>query len=217
MISVRSSRTTYLCLKDDSYTGFYTDLSREEQSTTHLTVLCSISFPQINSNKVVKATHPFFITICAASDSGGMEVFMFKKILVPTDASDYSKRSLEIALELARKFQAEVEVFHVTYTPQDYWGYTVSYGATVNQEDLNKNGQLALDLTVTGLNTDGVVLNKVLEAGHPVTKILEEIEKMKIDLVVMGSHGYGVVAGSVFGSVSQRILQKAPCPVLIAK
>ena len=76
MISVRSSRTTYLCLKDDSYTGFYTDLSREEQSTTHLTVLCSISFPQINSNKVVKAPHPFFITICAASDSGGMEVFM---------------------------------------------------------------------------------------------------------------------------------------------
>lgn len=142
---------------------------------------------------------------------------MFKKILVPTDASDYSKRSLEIALELARKFQAEVEVFHVTYTPQDYWGYTVTYGATVAQEDLNKNGQLALDLTVAGINTDGVVLAKVLEAGHPVSKILEEIEKMKIDLVVMGSHGYGVVAGSVFGSVSQRILQKAPCPVLIAK
>ncbi|WP_425805464.1 universal stress protein [Desulfitobacterium sp. Sab5] len=142
---------------------------------------------------------------------------MFKKILVPTDASEYSKRSLKIALEIARKFQAEVEVFHVTYTQKDYWGYTVTYGATITQEDLDKYGQLALDITVEGLNTDGVELKKVLEAGHPVTKILGEIEKQKIDLVVMGRHGYGAIAGSVFGSVSQRILQKATCPVLIAK
>ena len=66
MISVRSYRTTHLCLEDDSYTGLYTDLSWEEQSTTHLTVLCSISSPNYNLNQVVKTAHQFFITICAA-------------------------------------------------------------------------------------------------------------------------------------------------------
>ncbi|HVJ47573.1 universal stress protein [Desulfitobacterium sp.] len=142
---------------------------------------------------------------------------MFKKILVPTDASDYSKRSLKTALELARTFQAEVEVFHVTYTPQAYWGYTVSYGISVTQEELNRNGQIALDTTLAGMDTEGVQVKTVLDAGHPVSKIIEEIQKENIDLVVMGSHGYGVVAGSVFGSVSQRVLQKATCPVLITK
>jgi hypothetical protein len=76
MISVRTYRTTYLCLKDDSYTGYHTDLSCEEQSTTHLTVLCSISSPHCYSIKVVNTAHHFFITICVASGSGEMEVIM---------------------------------------------------------------------------------------------------------------------------------------------
>ncbi len=71
MISLRSYRTTYL----------YTDLSRKEQSTTHLIVLCSVSSPQANNNKVVKTAHHFFITICAASGSGGMEVKMINQKL----------------------------------------------------------------------------------------------------------------------------------------
>lgn len=142
---------------------------------------------------------------------------MFKKILVPTDASDYSKRSLQTALDLARTLQAEVEVYHVTYTPQAYWGYTVSYGITVTQEDLNKNGQIALEATLAGMNTEGVKIKTVLATGHPVNKILEEVKKENIDLIIMGSHGYGVVVGSVFGSVSQRVLVKATCPVLITK
>lgn len=60
MISVRSHRTTYLCLEDDSYTGLYTDLSRREQSTTHLTVLCSISFPYINYTQNCCKSHSDF-------------------------------------------------------------------------------------------------------------------------------------------------------------
>lgn len=142
---------------------------------------------------------------------------MFKKILVPTDGSDYSKRSLKTALELARTLQAEVELFHVTYTPQAYWGYTVSYGITITQEELNRNGQIALDVTLEGLDTEGVRIKTDLASGHPVNKILEEIEKEKIDLIIMGSRGFGVVAGSVFGSVSQRVLVKATCPVMIIK
>lgn len=142
---------------------------------------------------------------------------MFKKILVPTDASEYSKRALKVALELARTFQAEVEVIHVTFSPQAYWGYTLSYGISITQEDLNRNGEIALEATLAGIDREGVQIKTVLYSGHPVSKIIEEIQNEKIDLVVMGSHGYGVITGSVFGSVSQRVLQKSPCPVLIIK
>ena len=142
---------------------------------------------------------------------------MFKRILVPTDASEYSRRALKTALELARSIQAEVVLLHVSYTPQAYWGYTISYGITVTQEQLDQNGELALDATLTGIDSEQVVINRRVESGHPVTIILEQIKKENIDLVIMGSHGYGAIAGSVLGSVSQRVLQRASCPVLIIK
>jgi nucleotide-binding universal stress UspA family protein len=142
---------------------------------------------------------------------------LFKRILVPTDASEYSRRALKMALELAQSVQAEVVLLHVSYTPQAYWGYTISYGITVTQEQLDQNGELALDATLTGIDSEQVVIHKRVESGHPVTIILEQIKKENIDLVIMGSHGYGAIAGSVLGSVSQRVLQKASCPVLIIK
>ena len=142
---------------------------------------------------------------------------MFKRILVPTDASEYSRRALETALELARSFQAEVTLLHVSYTPQAYWGYTISYGITVTPEQLEENGELAIEATLVGMDSTSVVLHKKVESGHPVTIILEELKKENIDLIVMGSHGYGPISGSVLGSVSQRVLQRATCPVLIIK
>ena len=142
---------------------------------------------------------------------------MFKRILVPTDASEYSRRALKTALELARSIQAEVVLLHVSYTPQAYWGYTISYGITVTQEQLEQNGELALEATLTGIDSEQVVIHKRVESGHPVTIIVEQIKKENIDLVIMGSHGYGAIAGSVLGSVSQRVLQRASCPVLIIK
>jgi len=142
---------------------------------------------------------------------------LFKKILVPTDASEYSRRALKVAVELAQTFQAEVLLLHVSYTPQAYWGYTISYGITVTQDQLDQNGELALEATLIGIDCSQVVIKKKVESGHPVTVILDQIKEEAIDLVVMGSHGYGAITGSVLGSVSQRVLQRASCPVLIIK
>ena len=142
---------------------------------------------------------------------------MFKKILVPTDASDYSRRALKIAVDLAETFQAQLTLLNVTYTPQAYWGYAVSYGITVTQEQLYQNGEMAIEATLEGADIGGITLHKRVEAGHPVSVIIECVKKEGVDLVVMGSHGYGVIAGSVLGSVSQRVLQRVSCPVLIVK
>jgi nucleotide-binding universal stress UspA family protein len=142
---------------------------------------------------------------------------MYKKILVPTDASEYSKRAFNQAINLAKQFQSEIIVLHVTYSPQAYWGYTVSYGISVTREDLTRNGQVALEATLAGISTYGIKIDTVLEMGNPVNRILDYVHKEKIDLIVMGSHGYGPILGPLLGSVSQRVLQKAPCPVLFVK
>ncbi|MFZ3100763.1 MAG: universal stress protein [Desulfitobacteriaceae bacterium] len=142
---------------------------------------------------------------------------MFKKILVPTDASEFSRRALTTALTLARLFKAEVELLHVTYTPQAYLGYIVSYGLAISQDELDHNGELALEAAVAGIDMSDVQFKKCVESGHPVSVILDEIKQKNIDLVVMGSHGYGPIMGSVLGSVSQKVLQRAECPVMIVK
>ncbi|KJR49226.1 UspA [Desulfosporosinus sp. I2] len=142
---------------------------------------------------------------------------MFKKILVATDASEYSRRALKDALELAKTFGGEVELLFVMYIREAYWGYNVAYSVLVSPEEIEDAGELALEATLKGIDVGDVPLKKKVVQGYPATMILEEVQKEGIDLVVMGSHGYGLIAGSVLGSVSQRVLQQAECPVLIVK
>ncbi|ODA40313.1 universal stress protein [Desulfosporosinus sp. BG] len=139
-----------------------------------------------------------------------------KKILVATDASEYSRRALKNALELARKFHSEVELLFVMYKPLVY---------DVNQLDmdlissdlLEEAGEMAIQATLEGMDVTDISLTKKKLTGKPANIILREIESENIDLVVMGSHGYGAIAGALLGSVSQRVLHGAKCSVLIAK
>lgn len=142
---------------------------------------------------------------------------MFKKILVATDASEYSRRALITALELASTSGGEVELLFVMYIREPYWGYNAAYSVLVPKEQIEEAGAFALEATLEGIDVGDVTLMKKVVQGYPSTMILEEIEKETIDLVVMGSHGYGPIAGSVLGSVSQRVLQRAECPILIVK
>lgn len=142
---------------------------------------------------------------------------MFEKILVATDASEYSCRALKLALELGRKFQAEVELLFVTYIPDVSGNYNFAYNFVVSPEQIEEAGELALEATLKGVDVSGVSLKTKKRQGYPANAILQEIEEENIDLVVMGSHGYGPIMGSVLGSVSQRVLQRAECPVLIVK
>lgn len=142
---------------------------------------------------------------------------MYKRIMVPTDASEYSRRALITALELARKFQAKVVLLVVTYTPEAYWDYNPAYTIEITKEQIGETGEHTLMATLEGIDVGDVPLKKKKIQGHPSTVILEEISNENIDLVVMGSHGYGPIAGTVLGSVSQRVLRKSTCPVLIVK
>ncbi|WP_088189220.1 universal stress protein [Desulfosporosinus sp. FKA] len=141
---------------------------------------------------------------------------MFKKILMPTDASENSNRAFAIAVGIARQFNSEIELFHVTFTPEAL-GYVLSKGVPVPQEQINISGEQALLRTLNSTTCEHVLVQKKQVPGHPATAILEEIKKEHIDLVVMGSRGYGPISGSLMGSVSQRVLHGAACPVLIVK
>ena len=139
---------------------------------------------------------------------------MFKKILVPTDASESAQRALMMAIELAKEFGSHILLLHVVFTPEAL-GYTLSSGISVPQEELNIYGREALTAAIAGIDTGNVFIEMKQLPGHPGMVILEEIESGHIDLVVMGNRGYGAIAGTLLGSVSQRVLSKAKCPVMI--
>lgn len=141
---------------------------------------------------------------------------MFKNILVPTDASEPAQRALKIALEMARKYGSRIVLLHVVFTPEAL-GYTLSSGITVPQEEISIYGKEALTATLDGIDTGNVPIEMKQRPGHPAVAILEEIENRDFDLVVMGSRGYGPITGSLLGSISQRVLIKAACPVMIVK
>ncbi|MHB1651365.1 MAG: universal stress protein [Desulfitobacteriaceae bacterium] len=141
---------------------------------------------------------------------------MFKRILVPIDGSGDSRRALQQAVELAKLNDSEIILLHVLFTPEAL-GYMLSGGVTVVQDQLNVNGEVVLETTTKETDMSEVKVTKKLLPGHPAAIILEEIGAERIDLVVMGSRGFGPLAGSLLGSVSQRVLQKAECPVMIVK
>lgn len=141
---------------------------------------------------------------------------MYKKILVTTDVSESSRHALIAALDMGRKFDADVELLHVMYTPMAYVGYGISYGMFVSEEEIQKNGESALEVTLTGIDVSGVRLSTKLVTGHPSSAIVEE-SKDGFDLIVMGSTGHGPFTGAIIGSVTQRVLAHVDCQVLIVK
>lgn len=141
---------------------------------------------------------------------------MFKRILVPTDVSQTSREALITALELAKRFGSEIELFHVTFMPQAYLGYTASYGFTISQEQIDEAGEAALEVALNGIDIGDVPVHKKHVSGYPASAILEE-SKRDFDLIVMGKHGQGLIAGTVLGSVTQRVLAHSQCPVLVIK
>ncbi len=141
---------------------------------------------------------------------------MFKRILVPTDGSEPSRQALIAAVELAKKYNSEVELFHVTPTPEAYYGYHMGFSNLLSQDQIENHGKLALEITLKGINVGDVHLTKKHISGHAVSGILDEIRR-EFDLVVMGTIGHGALTGAIVGSVTQRVLAQSPCPVLIVK
>ena len=139
-----------------------------------------------------------------------------EKIMVPTDGSEFSRRALKTALEIARKFNAEVELLFVMNIPVAYDSGMNIY--IISQEQIEHEGELVLKATLEGIDISGVTLiRKKMQGKKPAYVILKEAENQTFDLIVMGSHGYGAIAGSLLGSVSQHVLHLAKCSVLIVK
>lgn len=131
-------------------------------------------------------------------------------ILVPVDFSVHAERALEWAIELARPGSAVVHVVHALDVP-DLVGMTGTWWSTLRGRAVE-----LLDRCADRVDAAGIACERKLIEGKPVDAILEEARSCKADLIVIGSHGAGA-RRLVLGSVAERVLRLAPCPVLTVR
>jgi nucleotide-binding universal stress UspA family protein len=143
-----------------------------------------------------------------------------KRILVATDFSEPADAALTYGRALARNFGATLHVLHVAGTlPIAVYGaeaYTVSVPELQQEiEDAARKelNDLLVDNDVRPLPTKPVLVT----SDAPALAIVEYAKREHIDLIVTGTHGRGAVAHLLMGSVAERVVRTAPCPVLTVR
>lgn len=142
-----------------------------------------------------------------------------KNILVAVDFSDVTDRVVIKAAELAKAIGAKLWVFHaVTDTSFISGAGEVPVPWTVSDEELPKHfpseyGKLRE--IVASLQDLGTDAQQLLVSGPAVDRILALAEEKKVEMIVLGSHGHGALYKLLVGTISEGVLRRADCPVLI--
>ena len=142
------------------------------------------------------------------------EPFRFKTILVPTDFSETADRALGVATELARASgTAELLLVHANFMPREIEAIAI-YGPEQVFEKLEAAARAQLDERLAGLATKGVAGRQIHADGRPDELILKLAQEESADLIVMGTHGRSGLSRLLLGSVAERVLRQASCPVM---
>ena len=140
-----------------------------------------------------------------------------KRILVPIDFSSSSLRALEVAVDFAEPFDSELLLLFVTepivYVVPDYAGaQSAALAEALDQQQRVARAELArLEQRYAAR---GITLHALLQTGRAAQTSVETAAKRQVDLIVMATHGRTGVSRLMMGSVAERVVRSAPCPVL---
>ena len=138
-----------------------------------------------------------------------------KKILVPIDFSDYSKNALRYAIGFAKHFKAKMFIEYIVEPavyPADFSLGQVAIPTTdvdMTQRAENEMARLAKE----EIGTE-VEFEKIIKTGKPFMEIIETAAEIDADLIIIATHGHTGVEHLLFGSTAEKVVRKAPCPVL---
>lgn len=140
-------------------------------------------------------------------------------ILVPTDGSDHACRAAAFAVSLAASTGAEVTVLHVVQlTPSEAIGMARNEDEDFHHQ-LAEMGRPVLQHTgeAMGAPPEPLRIQEVVEVGHAADVILGYASSHHVDLIVMGSRGRSALQHLLLGSVSDKVVRRAGCPVTIVR
>ncbi|MCP3100509.1 universal stress protein [Myxococcus sp. K15C18031901] len=140
------------------------------------------------------------------------------RILVPVDLTEGSRSVLDYALQLAHPFGATVDVVHVWEPPQyvapDLLVAAPGWNAMSLEQVAVDTARKEMTTLLQGLEVPPVPVKQRVLVGESSSTILDLAEKEGYDLIVMGTHGRRGLPRLLLGSVAQKLVSRAPCPVL---
>ena len=141
----------------------------------------------------------------------------FRTILVPTDFSEYSASALDLAVDMVEPGGKLILAHVVDDVPLTY-GYV---GVTTVPADLRARVDQEATRELNGFGPatppPGITLERRLLHGTPFVAIVQEARVANADLIVMGTHGRTGIKHMLIGSVAERVVRKAGCPVLVVR
>jgi universal stress protein A len=138
-----------------------------------------------------------------------------RQILAPTDFSEFSKQAVESAQALAQTFGAKLLLLNVVeLPPYPIEGFAPSTMGATLLDDLQRRARLDLAEVLPEVPDSKVEVVRRVVVGTPHRTIVEVAEEEKVDLIVMATHGRTGFSHLMMGSVAERVVRTAPCPVL---
>ena len=147
-----------------------------------------------------------------------MKRIRIKKILCPLDFSACSDYALRYALGMANEFGAELKLLHVVELP-----FLPSYSLggvpdlSAPMEAIEQGARQRMEQLVEQCRAEHEDVDATVRTGTPFLEIVSYAEEIGADLIVAGSHGRSGLRHMLIGSVAEKLVRKAPCPVLTVK
>jgi universal stress protein A len=150
----------------------------------------------------------------------GNRLITYRKFLVPIDFSEHSKITVEHATQLAALTGASIKLLHVFQIP----GYPAAFyrdlyfeheAVKIHVETAKREANAQLTLITEKILAGGLEAQPILRVGNPYEEIVSAAQELGADLIVIGSHGYPGFARLLLGSTAERVVQYAPCAVLV--
>ncbi len=148
---------------------------------------------------------------------------MIDKILYPTDFSKHSLAALPLAIDLTKRYGAQMHVLHALDAPYEFLmedGYVVPLVTAypIEVDDLKKSAAQRLDEFVHAHMADvEETVTKVVVVGKAFAEIVHYARQQNVSLIVLGTHGHSALASMLMGNVAEKVVRKAPCPVLTVR
>ena len=141
-----------------------------------------------------------------------------KKVLVPTDFSDSARQALRYGMSFAKEYGAELVLLHVVEN------LTVGYASDLFPVPMAEvfqeiSGYAKAELAKLGqeARARGLGVRELVIQGKPSAEIIRFAAENEIDVIVLGTHGKGMLVQALFGSTTERVVRRAPCPVLTVR
>jgi universal stress protein A len=145
------------------------------------------------------------------------QILHLKKILIPTDFSETSKKAVQYALRFAEQFGCEITLLYVVEPVTPMVGAPLGVEVFTEKDECSMAEKDLAALATESQTNDVHSITSFVRVGHAPNEITKAAKDLDVDLIIIATHGYTSWRHLCIGSTAERVVRTAPCPVLVVR